>query len=127
MKSSRDPIDNLDTINVISNAHQKMSSQQKVFATLGLNSNSSDEAPQQRKGDLDIKDLSTDRDEMDKYMQKPQKREQSPEFVSYGNEKQSDLTDRSNLPGFKMNFEHATSDHSKGNRTFADSVKGMTA
>lgn len=154
-KSGRDAfLDNLDTINTIPQQTQMaptiLKSNQKVFGTLGVHSSSDEEDMpvfnKKGQGNLDIKDLSTEQEDMKAYMKEENKSgRNSPEFVSYGNEKQSELTDRSGVP-FKMKVDfdntpggrtgndrsvasgqhNLTSDMlSKGNRTFPNSVKGM--
>jgi hypothetical protein len=125
MKSGRDAfLDNLDTINVIPNAQHNMApslvkSSHKAFGTLGVNSDSEedDRNSKAKQEHLDIKDLSTEQEDMKAYMKEDKKQSgrNSPEFVSYGNEKQSELTDRS-VP-FKMKVDF---DNTPGGRTAAD-------
>jgi len=53
---------------------------------------------------------------MKAYMKEEAKGRNSPEFVSYGNVKQSELTDRSTVP-FRMKVDF---DNTPGGRTAAD-------
>ena len=144
-KSARQPhFDNLDTIAVIGTLPHPKPQKQTLFRTGDtLEVHSSEDG---KKGDLDIKDLSTEQEDMNIYLKHgsnksavKQSGRNSPEFQ--GNTDQGSnyeqLTARSNQLAFKMNFDTSvikpaaerslqSKNQEKQNRTFADNVLVQT-